>query len=91
MSVRPLGSKVFVRRVRLDAASAGGIVIPETARKKRPNEGEVVAIGDQVEGIEIGQRVFFERYAGDEIGIDGVPHLKLEFGEIIAVVDQQAP
>lgn len=85
MKVKPLGSKVLVKRLRMGAMSDGGIVIPETARKKRASEGEVVLIGPLVAGLEPGQRVVFERYGGIEFELEGEAHLFLEHDELEAV------
>lgn len=90
MKVKPLGSKVLLKRVRLDAQSAGGVIIPETARKKRPSEGIVVLAGPDVDDLAPDSRVFFERYAGTELELDGEPHLLVEYDEIDGVMDEAA-
>lgn len=95
MKLRPLNDRVLVKRVETEEKTAGGIIIPETAKEK-PMEGEVVAVGEgrvlengQVRPLEVkvGDRVFFRKYAGTDVTIDGVEHLILREDEILAVAE----
>ncbi len=88
----PLGDKVVIRRQEAEDTTAGGIVLPDTARDK-PQRGEVVAVGDghtKDDGSKIpltvkeGDRVIFSSYAGDEITIGDQELLLLREGDILA-------
>jgi chaperonin GroES len=88
----PLGDKVVLRRQEAEGTTAGGIVLPDTARDK-PQKGEVVAVGDghvRDDGSRValtvkeGDRVIFSSYAGDEIRIGDDEYLLLREGDILA-------
>ena len=93
--VRPLHDRVIVRRIEeQDQRSAGGIIIPDTAKEK-PQEGKVVAVGPgkKEDGkviamdVKSGDRVLFGKYAGSEIKLDGEEHLILREEDILGVVE----
>ena len=94
LKVRPLGDKVLVKRVEAESKTAGGIVLPDTAKEK-PKRGIVQAVGDG-KLLENGQRsklqvtkgdeVLFSSYAGTEIKIDGEEFLIVDESEILAVL-----
>ena len=95
MRVRPLQDRVIVRRVEeQEQKSAGGIIIPDTAKEK-PQEGKVVAVGPgkKEDGkvlslvVKAGDRVLFGKYAGTEIKLDGEEHLILREEEILGVIE----
>ena len=95
MRVRPLQDRVIVRRVEeQEQKSAGGIIIPDTAKEK-PQEGKVVAVGPgkKEDGkvlsldVKAGDRVLFGKYAGTEIKLDGEEHLILREEDILGVVE----
>jgi chaperonin GroES len=88
----PLGDKVVLRRQEASSTTAGGIVLPDTAKDK-PQKGEVVAVGDghtRDDGSKVpltvkeGDRVIFSSYAGDEIKIGDDELLLLREGDILA-------
>ncbi|MGD8860856.1 MAG: co-chaperone GroES [Myxococcales bacterium] len=94
MKVRPLQDRVLLKRVAEEAKTAGGIIIPDTAKEK-PVEGEVVAVGPgrlQKDGsireleLKKGDRVLFSKYAGTDIQIGGEEHLIMREDDILAVV-----
>jgi chaperonin GroES len=95
LKVRPLGDKVLVKRIEAEAVTAGGIVLPETAKEK-PKRGRVQAVGDG-KLLDTGERskmqvkkndeVIFTSYAGTEIKIDGEEFLILDESDVLAVVD----
>ncbi|MEJ2638447.1 MAG: co-chaperone GroES [Desulfosarcinaceae bacterium] len=96
MNIRPLNDRVIVRRVKEDAKTAGGIIIPDTAKEK-PQEGEVVAVGPgkRDEGgnrisldVQKGDRILFGKYAGTEIKIDGEAHLFMREDDILGVLNR---
>ena len=94
LKVRPLGDKVLVKRLEAESKTAGGIVLPDTAKEK-PKRGIVQAVGDgklldngdrSKMQVNKGDEVLFSSYAGTEIKIDGEEFLIVEEGEILAVL-----
>ena len=94
MGFRPLHDRVLVRRVEAEEKTAGGIIIPETAKEK-PQEGEVVAVGAGTKAedgkvtpldVKAGDKILFGKYSGTEIKIDGEEFLILREDEVLAVV-----
>jgi chaperonin GroES len=95
MNIRPLYDRVVIRRKDEEATSAGGIVLPGSAKEK-PNEGEVVAVGDgkvldngeqRALAVKVGDKVVFGQYAGsNKIEIDGEELILMAESEIFAVV-----
>ena len=95
MKVKPLNDRVLVLRTGEEEKTAGGIIIPDTAKEK-PQEGKVIAVGpgkvnDKGEQINLdvkaGDKVLFGKYAGNEIRIDGVEHLIMREDDILAIID----
>jgi chaperonin GroES len=95
MKVKPLNDRVLVLRTGEEVKTAGGIIIPDTAKEK-PQEGKVIAVGpgkvnDKGEKINLdvkaGDKVLFGKYAGNEIRIDGVEHLIMREDDILAIID----
>jgi chaperonin GroES len=94
MNIRPMNDRVLVTRVEEEQKSAGGIIIPDTAKEK-PQEGKVVAVGPgkRDDGgkrmpleIKKGDRVLFSKYAGTEIKIDGQEHIFMREDDILAIL-----
>jgi len=96
MKIRPLGDKVLVERVEAEAKTAGGIVLPDTAKEK-PQRGKVVSVGEgkmledgtrkEVQ-VKKGNLVLFTSYAGTEIKIDGKEYLIMDESDIMAVIEK---
>ena len=96
MNIRPLYDRVVIRRKEEEATSAGGIVLPGSAQEK-PNEGEVVAVGDgkvldngeqRALAVKVGDKVVFGQYAGsNKVEIDGDELILMAESEIFAVVE----
>ena len=95
MKIRPLNDRILVVRVEEEKKTAGGIIIPDTAKEK-PQEGKVVAAGPGKVGedgkripIEVkkGDRVLFSKYAGSEIKVDGVEHIFMREDDILGILD----
>src|SRR5574341_1543646 len=98
MKVRPLHDRVVVRRIEEKETAKGGIIIPDTAKEK-PQEGEVLAVGngkllDNGQRISIdikpGDRVLFGKYAGTEIKLDGEDYLILREDDVLGVIETTA-
>jgi len=93
--VRPLHDRIIVRRLEEEEKSAGGIIIPDTAKEK-PIQGEVIAVGNgkildngEVRPLDVkkGDRVIFSKYAGTEIKLDGVEYLMMREDDILGVIE----
>jgi chaperonin GroES len=94
MKVAPLGDRILVKRLEPEEKTAGGIVLPETAKEK-PKEGRVEAVGpgkvlDSGERSKMqlkkGDRVIFASYAGTEVDVDGEEYLVMPEEDVVAVV-----
>ena len=96
MKFRPLHDRVVVTRIDAEGKSAGGIIIPDTAKEK-PTEGEVIAVGPggrdesgKLIPIDLkeGDRVLFGKWSGTEVKIDGVEYLIMKESDIMGVIEQ---
>ncbi len=94
MKFRPLHDRVVVRRVESEEKTAGGIIIPDTAKEK-PSEGEVLAVGPGARDndgkvvamdLKVGDRVLFGKWSGTEVKIDGQDVLIMKESDIMGVV-----
>jgi chaperonin GroES len=92
--IKPLNDRILVLRVQEEEKTAGGIIIPDTAKEK-PQEGKVVAVGPgKVDDsgkrmpldVKEGDRILFSKYAGTEIKIDGVEHLFMREDDILGIL-----
>src|SRR5271169_4112530 len=101
MNFRPLHDRVVVKRIDAEEKSAGGIIIPDTAKEK-PSQGEVVAVGpggrDEAGklipiDIKVGDRALFGKWSGTEVKIEGVEYLIMKESDIMGVLEgvAQAP
>jgi len=95
MKIKPLSDRVLVVREAEEQKSAGGIIIPDTAKEK-PQRGKVVAVGPgkMDEGgqripleVKKGDRVLFGKYAGTEIKLDGVEHVFMKEDDILTIIE----
>lgn len=98
MGFRPLHDRVVVRRIESEEKTAGGIIIPETAKEK-PSEGEVIAVGPGARGddgkvtpldVKAGDRVLFGKWSGTEVKIDGKDLLIMKESDILGIVETTA-
>jgi chaperonin GroES len=94
MKFRPLQDRVLIRRTEEEEKSAGGIIIPDTAREK-PMEGEVIACGPGARGddgklhpldVKVGDRVLFGKWSGTEIKIDGEDFVVMKESDVMGIV-----
>jgi chaperonin GroES len=95
MKIKPMNDRVLVLRVEEEKKTAGGIIIPDTAKEK-PQEGKVVSCGPGKVGddgqrtpleVKPGDRILFSKYAGTEIKIDGVEHIFMREDDILGVLE----
>ena len=92
--IKPLGDKVVVTLVEAEDKSAGGILLPDSAKKK-PTEGQVVAVGSgrvletgtrNAMAVKVGDKVLFSKYGGNEVTLDGKEYTILDEDQIYAVL-----
>ncbi len=95
MNFRPLHDRVVVRRVDQEEKTAGGIIIPDTAKEK-PMEGEIVAVGPGARGedgklhpldVRPGDRILFGKWSGTEVKIDGEELLIMKESDVMGVIE----
>ncbi|NVM26235.1 MAG: co-chaperone GroES [Desulfobacterales bacterium] len=96
MKIRPLNDRVLVVRIEEGERTAGGIIIPDTAKEK-PQEGKVLAVGpgkwDEnakriLLEVKKDDRILFDKYAGNQIKIDGVEHLIMREDDILGIIEK---
>ncbi|MBF0561919.1 MAG: co-chaperone GroES [Alphaproteobacteria bacterium] len=94
MKFRPLHDRVVVKRLEQDQKTAGGIIIPDTAKEK-PQEGEIIAVGPGARGedgkivaldVKVGDRVLFGKWSGTEVKISGDELLIMKESDIMGVI-----
>ncbi len=97
MKIRPLHDRVIVRRLEEERKSAGGIVIPDTAKEK-PIQGEIVAVGKgkilengeiRPLDVKVGDKVLFGKYAGTEVKVDNEELLVMREEDVVAIIDSK--
>ena len=95
MKFRPLHDRVVVRRLEQEEKTAGGIIIPDTAKEK-PQEGEVIAVGPGARGedgtlhpldVKAGDRVLFGKWSGTEVKIDGEDLIIMKESDVMGVIE----
>ncbi|HEY8963672.1 MAG TPA: co-chaperone GroES [Alphaproteobacteria bacterium] len=94
MKFRPLHDRVLLRRIEQNEKTAGGIIIPDTAKEK-PMEGEIVAVGSGTRDesgkvvpldVKAGDRVLFSKWAGTEVTIEGQEYLVMKESDLVGVL-----
>ena len=97
MKIRPLYDRIVIKRIEEKETMKGGIIIPDTAKEK-PQEGEVVAIGQgkRLEDgklipldVKVGDRILFGKYSGSEIKLDGEELLIIREDEVLGVISSE--
>ncbi len=97
MKVRPLHDRVLIERIEAESKTAGGIIIPDTAKEK-PAEGKVVAVGEGIRDedgkrialdVKKGDRVLFAKWGGTEVKVDGKELIILKESDILAVIESK--
>jgi chaperonin GroES len=96
IKLQPLGDRVVVKGLAREAVTRSGILLPDTAAKEKPQEGEILAVGSgkvldngkrSAVEVAVGQHVLFAKYAGTEIKIDGQEYLILRESDIMGIVE----
>ena len=94
MKFRPLHDRVLVRRIEAEEKTAGGIIIPDSAKEK-PSEGEIVAVGSGTRAedgkitpldVKAGDRILFGKWSGTEVKVDGEELLIMKESDILGIV-----
>ena len=95
MKVSPLNDKILVKRLEAEEKTAGGILLPDTAKEK-PRQGKILSLGDgklledgkrAAFQVKEGDRVLFSSYSGNEVQVDGEEYLIMSEDDILAVID----
>ena len=95
MNIRPLNDRILVKRLEEEEKTAGGIIIPDSAKEK-PAEGEIIAVGpgkrnDAGERVaidlKVGDRVLFSKYGGTDVKLDGEDYLIMREDDILGVIE----
>ncbi|HZH12676.1 MAG TPA: co-chaperone GroES [Microvirga sp.] len=98
MKFRPLHDRILVKRIDAEEKTAGGIIIPDTAKEK-PQQGEVIAVGPGARNeagqlvaldVKVGDRVLFGKWSGTEVKIDGEDLLIMKESDIMGVLEEAA-
>jgi chaperonin GroES len=98
MKFRPLHDRVVVRAIEGETKTAGGIIIPDTAKEK-PQEGEIIAVGPGARNeagslipmdLKVGDRVLFGKWSGTEVKIDGEELMIMKESDVMGVIDLKA-
>jgi chaperonin GroES len=96
MNIRPLHDRIIVERLEEETITAGGLIIPDSAKEK-PQQGKVVAVGKGKKAddgkiiamdVKVGDRVLFGKYAGTEVKVDGKEYLMMREDDIMGVVEK---
>lgn len=95
LSLKPLGDRLIVKPIEQDDVTAGGIMLPDTAKEK-PQKGEVLAAGPGARNdagervkmdVKVGDKVLYAKYAGTEVKLDGEKVLVLRESDILAIIE----
>ncbi len=96
MKIRPLADKVLVQRLEAENKTAGGIVLPDTAKEK-PQQGKIISVGEgkvlddgtvRKPQVKKGDMVLFTSYAGTDVKIDGKEYLIMSESDIMAIIEK---
>ncbi|MFH0999846.1 MAG: co-chaperone GroES [Bacteroidota bacterium] len=89
MKIQPLGDRVLIKPLAAQEKTAGGIIIPDTAKEK-PLKGEVIAVGKGIDDkpltVKVKDIVLFGKYTGTEVNLDGIDYLIMQESEILAII-----
>lgn len=89
LKIKPLADRVVIQPDAAETKTAGGIIIPDTAKEK-PQQGKVVAVGpgkpDEPTSVKVGETVLYGKYAGTEISVEGGDYLIMRESDLIAIV-----
>lgn len=93
MNIKPLKDKVAIKFIVEEEKTKSGIVLPDTAKEEKPQQGEIVAVGNECcndDGeplVKVGDMVVFDKYAGNKIVVDGTDYVVVGIDDILAVIE----
>lgn len=87
MIIKPLGKRILIQEVKQEEVTKSGIVLPGTASKEKPITGEILAIGNEVSEVKVGEKVIYEKYTGTEVKDGDVEYLLIDMKNILAIVE----
>jgi chaperonin GroES len=96
MNIKPLNDKVVVKPLKQEEVTKSGIVLPDSAREEKPEQGEVIAVGSgkmldngtrAAMSVKVGDHVLFTKYAPDEVEIDSIKYLVIEEEKILGIIE----
>ena len=87
MIIKPLGKRILIQEVKQEEVTKSGIVLPGTASKEKPITGEILARGNEVSEVKVGEKVIYEKYTGTEVKDGDVEYLLIDMKNILAIVE----
>jgi len=87
MKIKPLGERIVVKTLKQKEKTEGGIYLPETASKDKPQKGKVIAVGPDFKGVKKGDTVIFAKYGGTEVEFDNEEYLVLGVDDVLAIAE----
>ncbi len=87
MKIKPLGKRIMVKPFKQEEKTEGGIYLPETASKDKPQQGKVIAVGPDFKGVKKEDKVIFAKYVGTEVEIDNEEYLILGKDDVLAIAE----
>lgn len=84
LDIEPLFSRIIAKRVEVE--KVGSIYVPETATSMKATEGDVVAVGDEVTTVKLGDKIFFGKYSGAEIERSGVKYVIMNEEDVLGII-----
>ncbi|MDD5725826.1 MAG: co-chaperone GroES [Patescibacteria group bacterium] len=96
MNLRPLNDRLIVKALPKEEVTKSGIILPDTADKERPEQGEVIAVGPgklledgkrSAMDVKVGDKILFKKYAPDEVKVEGQEYLVISEYDVLAVLE----
>lgn len=92
MQIKPLGDRAVLKPLKAEDVTAAGIVLPDTVDKEKPEQAEVVAVGDGEKisklNLPVGATVIFSKYAGTEVKVDDIEYKVVSYDDILAIIEK---
>jgi chaperonin GroES len=82
----PVGKRIVVQPATPEEVTKSGIIIPDSAKKERSAQGKVIAIGEKLEGVTVGNTVFFAKYGPEEVHVGNEVYFVVEHKDVVAVL-----
>ena len=87
MNFQPLGDRVLIKVKEAETKTASGIIIPDNAEKEKPTQAEIIAVGNDVTHVKVGDQVVFTKFARSAtVTLEGIDYLVMETSEILGVI-----